>query len=70
MLVPASSGSLWTGSVGPWMGSLGLSMGFLIFFIFYFMYCGGHLNYLSKSSIYYDLSTEVIVKTTSVNAFC
>jgi len=55
---------------GPVDGLVGPVHGFSYFFIFYFMYCGGHLNYLSKSSIYYDLSTEVIVKTTSVNAFC
>jgi hypothetical protein len=54
-------------SAGLWMGSLGLSMGF---FVFYFIYRGGHDNRLDKSLIYRDLSTETVTKTVSVNAFC
>jgi hypothetical protein len=53
------------GLVGPWMGLLGLSMGF-----FYFIYCGRHGNRLGKSLIYRDLSAEAVAKTTSANAFC
>jgi hypothetical protein len=56
------------GSVGPWVGSLGLVHGFSCF-IFYFINHGGYLNHLGKSLIYRDLSSEVVAKTTSVNHF-
>ena len=42
------SGGTGMGSAGPWMDSLGLSMGFNLFFICFLIYQGGHLNRLGK----------------------
>jgi len=50
-----SGGSLWMGLAGSWIGSAGLTKSFS-FFVFYLIYRGRHLNSLSKSLIYCDLS--------------
>jgi hypothetical protein len=42
----------WMGSAGPWMGSTGLSM---VFYFFYLINRGRHLNRLGKGLIYGDL---------------
>jgi len=41
-----------------------------LFFVFYFIYLGKHVNRFGKSLIYRDLSIKAVVKTASVNAFC
>jgi hypothetical protein len=43
---------------------------FFFLFVSYFIYRGGHLNYLGKSLIYCDLSFEAVAKITLVNVFC
>jgi hypothetical protein len=41
-----------------------------VFFVFYFIYRGGHGNRLGKSLIYRDLSAKAVAKTALVNDFC
>ena len=69
---PASScgdNDAWMGSVGPWMGSLGLSTCFR-FFLFLFDLPRRASNCLGKDPIYCDLWTEVVAMLASVNHFC
>ena len=41
----------WMGSASPWMGSLGLSMGFFLFFVFYPVYRGGQRTASEKVTL-------------------
>ena len=56
------------GSCGLWMGSLGLFIGFFLFFNL--IYRGGHETIWVEVMINRDLRFETVAKIVSVNDFC